>query len=41
MRGFVGRPDGSAWVIDEVAGLDGEGLARRMLAAGAREILAA
>jgi len=41
VRGFVGRPDGSAWVLDEVEGLDGEGLARRMLAAGAREILAA
>ncbi len=41
VRGFVGRPDGSAWVLDEVEGLDGEGLARRMLAAGARELLAA
>lgn len=39
-RGFVGAPDGSAWVLDEVDGLDGEGLARRMLAAGARELLA-
>ncbi|MEA2125402.1 MAG: hydroxymethylbilane synthase [Solirubrobacteraceae bacterium] len=38
-RGFVGAPDGSAWVLDEVAGLDGEGLARRMLAAGAAELL--
>jgi hydroxymethylbilane synthase len=40
VRGFVGRPDGSAWVLDEVAGMDGEALARRMLTAGAREILA-
>jgi hydroxymethylbilane synthase len=40
VRGFVGRPDGSAWVLDEVEGLDGEALAHRMLAAGAREILA-
>ena len=39
VRGFVGRPDGSAWVLDEIDGLDGEALARRMLAAGAREIL--
>jgi hydroxymethylbilane synthase len=40
VRGFVGRPDGTAWVLDEVAGMDGEALARRMLAAGARELLA-
>jgi hydroxymethylbilane synthase len=39
VRGFVGAPDGSAWVLDEVDGLDGEGLARRMLAAGAAELL--
>jgi hydroxymethylbilane synthase len=38
-RGFVGAVDGSAWVLDEVDGLDGEGLARRMLAAGAAELL--
>ncbi len=38
-RGFVGMPDGSAWVLDEVDGLDGAGLATRMLAAGGREIL--
>ena len=37
IRGFVGLPDGSAWVADEVAGEDGEELARRMLAAGAGE----
>lgn len=41
VRGFVGRPDGSAWVLDEVEGFDGETLAHRMLAAGAMEILAA
>ena len=40
VRGFVGRADGSAWVVDEVEGFDGELLGRRMLAAGAREILA-
>jgi hydroxymethylbilane synthase len=40
VRGYVGRPDGSAWVLDEVDGLDGETLGRRMLAAGARELLA-
>lgn len=40
IRGFVGRPDGSAWVLDEIDRLDGEELAHRMLAAGAREILA-
>jgi len=39
-RGFVGAPDGSGWLLDEVDGLDGEGLARRMLSAGARELLA-
>jgi hydroxymethylbilane synthase len=40
IRGFVGLPDGSAWVADEVAGEDGEELARRMLAAGAGDLLA-
>ena len=40
MRGFVGRPDGAAWVTDEIGSLDGEELGRRLLAAGAREILA-
>jgi hydroxymethylbilane synthase len=39
VRGFVGRPDGSAWILDEVEGLDGEALARRLLAAGAGEML--
>ena len=39
MRAFVGRPDGSAWVADEIDSLDGEELGRRLLAAGAREIL--
>ena len=38
--GFVGLPDGSAWVADELDGQDGEELARRMLAAGAGELLA-
>ena len=40
MRGFVGRPDGSAWVTDEIDAYDGAELGRRLLAAGAREILA-
>ena len=40
IRGFVGVPDGSAWVVDELPEIDGEGLARRMLAAGAGELLA-
>ncbi len=39
MRGFVGAVDGSAWVLDEMEGLDGAELARRMLAAGAGELL--
>jgi hydroxymethylbilane synthase len=37
VRGFAGLPDGSAWLIDEAA--SGEALARRMLAAGAGELL--
>ena len=40
IRGFVGLPDGSAWLADEVEGEDGAELARRMLAAGAGELLA-
>jgi hydroxymethylbilane synthase len=40
IRGFVGLPDGSVWVADEVAGDDGEELALRMIAAGAGELLA-
>jgi len=40
IRGFVGLPDGSAWVVDELPGADGEGLARRMLGAGAGDLLA-
>jgi hydroxymethylbilane synthase len=40
IRGFVGLPDGSAWMADELAGADGEELARRMIAAGAGELLA-
>jgi hydroxymethylbilane synthase len=45
VRGFAGLPDGSQWLIDEVAVSDGdvvaagEELARRMLAAGAAELL--
>jgi hydroxymethylbilane synthase len=39
IRGFAGLPDGSAWVTDEVAGEDGEELARRMIAAGAGDLL--
>jgi len=37
VRGFVGLPDGSAWLVDEAA--SGAELARRMLAAGAAELL--
>ena len=40
IRGFVGLPDGSIWVADELAGDDGEELAQRMIAAGAGELLA-
>jgi hydroxymethylbilane synthase len=47
VRGFAGLPDGSAWLIDEIAvGADeaafvaaGRALARRMLAAGAADLL--
>ena len=37
VRGFAGLPDGSAWLADEAA--SGEELARRMLAAGAEDLL--
>jgi hydroxymethylbilane synthase len=40
IRGFVGLPDGSAWVADELPGSDGEALARRMISAGAGDLLA-
>ena len=40
IRGFAGRPDGSAWILDEVDDGDGDALAARMLAAGAAEMLA-
>ena len=40
IRGFVGLPDGSAWVADELLGVDGEALAGRMLSAGAGRLLA-
>jgi hydroxymethylbilane synthase len=45
VRGFAGLPDGSQWLVDEVpvAGDDvaaaGEELGRRMVAAGAAELL--
>jgi hydroxymethylbilane synthase len=43
LRAFVGAPDGSAWVRDELEGDDAEALgaevARRLLSAGAREVL--
>jgi len=47
MRGYVGLPDGSAWVLDELSASAeepdkvGRELATRMLVAGARELLAA
>ena len=40
IHGFVGLPDGSAWVADELAGTDGAELARRMISAGAGDLLA-
>lgn len=44
LRAFVGLPDGSAWIRDELDGNDpaalGRELGRRMLAAGAAEMLA-
>jgi len=43
LRAFVGRPDGSAWLRDELAGDDPEALGaevgQRLLAAGAAEVL--
>jgi hydroxymethylbilane synthase len=43
LRAFVGRPDGSAWLRDELVGDDPERLGaevgRRLLAAGAAEVL--
>jgi hydroxymethylbilane synthase len=43
VRSYVGAPDGSVWIRDELEGGTGVGreLAERMLAAGAREILGA
>ena len=38
LRGFVGLPDGSEWLIDDAP--DAAGLAERMLAAGAADLLA-
>jgi hydroxymethylbilane synthase len=44
VRGFVGLPDGSEWLVDELVADEpdsaGRELARRMLAAGAAELLA-
>jgi hydroxymethylbilane synthase len=44
LRAFVGTADGSAWVRDELEGLDperlGAAVAQRLLSAGAREVLA-
>jgi hydroxymethylbilane synthase len=44
LRAFVGAADGSAWVRDELDGDDperlGEAVAKRLLSAGAREVLA-
>ena len=43
LRAFVGAPDGSAWLTDELAGEEPVGLgaevARRLLASGAAEVL--
>jgi hydroxymethylbilane synthase len=43
LRAFVGRPDGSAWVRDELVGRDAEALGTevgaRLLSAGAAEVL--
>jgi porphobilinogen deaminase len=43
VSGFVGLPDGSAWLLDEIVGEADEAagveLARRMLAAGAGDLL--
>jgi hydroxymethylbilane synthase len=45
LRAFVGAPDGSAWVRDELGGADADALgaevAARLLSAGAREVLSA
>jgi hydroxymethylbilane synthase len=43
LRAFVGRPDGSQWLTDELEGPDpeplGDAVAQRLLAAGAAEVL--
>jgi hydroxymethylbilane synthase len=43
LRAFVGRPDGSQWITDELEGPDpeplGEEVAERLLSAGAAEVL--
>ena len=40
LRAFAGLPDGSEWLVDEVADADPERLAARLLAAGAADLLA-
>ncbi|HEV7943122.1 MAG TPA: hydroxymethylbilane synthase [Solirubrobacteraceae bacterium] len=44
LRGWVGLPDGSAWIADELEGEDpvqlAQALARRMISVGANEMLA-
>lgn len=39
VRGYVGLPDGSAWLVDESDSLSGAQLGERMLSAGARDLL--
>jgi hydroxymethylbilane synthase len=41
IRAFAGLPDGSEWIVDEVAMDEAPELARRMLAAGAADLLRA
>jgi hydroxymethylbilane synthase len=40
LRAFAGLPDGSEWLVDEVADGDAERLAERLLSAGAADLLA-
>jgi hydroxymethylbilane synthase len=40
MRAFAGLPDGSEWLIDELADPDPDALADRLLSAGAADVLA-
>jgi hypothetical protein len=41
IRGFAGLPDGSEWIVDAVPMEEAPELARRMLAAGAADLLQA